>query len=160
MEMTETFISAAEFSRLSGLSPATVSRYIASGKISTVISPLGRRAIPVSELDRIAPEARKKRSEKENAISEMKFVPETASNKKELELLREQVEILKITLERAQNQIDFLQKQNTDLVEQLSISSESRARLESALLAISTQHRTSRSHQKRDEKGRFSSGEK
>lgn len=160
MEMTETFISAAEFSRLSGLSPATVSRYIASGKISTVISPLGKRVIPVSELDRLAPEARKKRSEKENAVSGTNFIPETASNKKELELLREQVEILKITLERAQNQIDFLQRQNADLVAQLSISSESRASLESALLAIATQHRAKRSHQKRDEKGRFSSGEK
>ena len=159
MEMTETFISAAEFSRLSGLSPATVSRYIASGRLSTVISPLGRRVIPVSELDRIAPDARKKISERENAISEMKFVPETASNQKELELLREQVEILKTGLERAQNQIDFLQKQNANLVAQLAISSESRSRLESALLSISTTtpHKTS---QKRDAKGRFCSHQK
>lgn len=154
--MTETFISAAEFSRLSGLSPASVSRYIASGKLSTVISPLGRRVIPVSELDRIAPDARKKISERENAISEVNFVPETASNKKEMELLREQVELLKTALERAQNQIDFLQKQNSNLVAQLAISSESRSRLESALLSISTTtpHKTS---QKRDAKGRFSS---
>lgn len=156
MEMTETFISAAEFSRLSGLSPATVSRYISSGKISTVISPLGKRVIPISEIDRLVPETRKERIGKEKEISKIQIIPQIETNQKELELLRGQIGILQNALDMMTKQLEFLGKQNSDLWGQLKASEDARTKLETALLALPT----SKAKQQRDEKGRFSSGAK
>lgn len=149
--MTEKFISPAEFSRISGLSPATVSRYLKTGKISSIISPLGKRVIPVSELDRVAPGATEKSAGKETKLS---FISEKPTNLREVELLREQIEILKEGIDRANDQIEFLKKQNSDLLFQLSLASEARAKLEESLLALPAA-RSQKQNQKRDDRGRF-----